>query len=63
MSTKSKLKSEIAAMAGVSLSTLGRWLKTESETLEKMGVHQYTKVVPPKAVQYICDKYGIDIDE
>lgn len=63
MKVKSMLKSELAEMAGVSLSTFGRWLKTETSTLERLGVYRRTKLVPPIAVRYICDKYGIDIEE
>lgn len=59
---KSMLKSELADRAGVSLSTFGRWLKRHTETLERMGVYPRTKVVPPLAVRFICEEYGIDVE-
>lgn len=55
------LKSELAERAGVSLSTLGRWLKRHTEELEQMGVTPRSKVLPPIAVRYVCERYGIDI--
>ena len=58
---KSMLKSELAERAGVSLSTFGRWLKRHTEELERMGVTPRSKVLPPIAVRYVCERYGIDI--
>ena len=56
---KSKGKSELAEMAGVSERTLRRWLKQHKEKLKQMGVEEHSKVIPPRAVQYICEAYGI----
>ena len=58
---KSMLKSELADRAGVSLSTFGRWFNRHTEELEWMGVTPRTKVLPPVAVRYVCERYGIDI--
>ena len=60
---KSKGKSELAEMAGVSERTLRRWLKQHKEKLKKMGVPENCKVIPPHAVRYICEAYGIDLPE
>ena len=54
-------KSEIAAAAGVSRQTLRNWMKTDRETLSKMGVSPNAKIMPPLAVKYLCEKYVIDI--
>ena len=59
---KSKLKSELAQAAGVSLPTFRRWLLSDQEELLKMGVSPSTKILPPVAVRYLCEKYCIDID-
>lgn len=58
---KSKGKSELAEMAGVSERTLRRWLKQHKEKLKQMGVEEHSKVIPPRAVQYICEAYGIEM--
>ena len=36
-------------------------LKRHTEELERMGVTPRTKVLPPVAVRYVCERYGIDI--
>ena len=60
---KSMYKYELAAAAGVSHRTLARWLKTapNSLKLKKMGVGPRTKMLPPKAVDYVCHEYGIEL--
>lgn len=60
---KSYYKSELAMMAGVSVTTLNRWLKNDREELSRLGVGVHTRLLPPIAVDYICRKYGITIDE
>ena len=59
---KSMLKSELADAAGVSLSTFSSWLRTDTEALRQMGVSERTKLLPPVAVSYLCEKYCIDIE-
>ncbi len=44
---KSKLKSELAQAAGVSLPTFRRWLLSDQEELRQMGVSPSTKILPP----------------
>ena len=61
MRCKAMYKSEIAAAAGVSRQTLRNWMKTDRETLAKMGVSPNAKIMPPLAVKYLCEKYVIDI--
>lgn len=55
------LKSELAAKAGVSVSTFKRWLRRHQDELSIMGVSPNAKLIPPNAVRYICEMYGIDV--
>ena len=50
---KSAYKYELANAAGVTDRTFRRWL----------GVTRTTKLLPPKAVEWICKEYGIDFPE
>ena len=57
---KSAYKYELADAAGVSQSTFYRWLARNRSELEKFGVKPKTKLLPPNAVNWICQQYGID---
>ena len=54
-------KSELAEMAGVSMKTLQRWLSRHSDELAVLGVRPRDKLLPPVAVKYIAEQYGIDL--
>ena len=54
-------KSELARLAGVSPRTFERYLKTRRHVLDAMGVSPFAQKLPPKAVQYICEDYCIDL--
>lgn len=58
---KSMLKSELAKLAGVSESTFKRWLHRHDAELLVLGVTPRTKLIPPNAVRWICEQYGIDL--
>ena len=58
---KSMLKSELAAKAGVSQSTFKRWLQRNQKELSSLGVSPNAKLIPPNAVRYISEMYGIDL--
>ena len=60
---KSYLKSEIARAAGVSYRTFQRWLQQQSEQLSQWGVTPRAQLLPPVAVEWICNQYGIDEGE
>ena len=60
---KSYYKSELAMMAGVSVPTFQRWMRRHVEKLESMGVSHKAKLLPPKAVKFVCEEFGITIDE
>jgi hypothetical protein len=58
-------KFELADAAGVSRQTFYNWTKTKTvqEELAKMGVPRNAKLLPPCAVQYLCDKYCISLEK
>ncbi len=58
---KAMYKYELADKAGVSNKTFNRWLKTDIQRLQEMGVKTSNKLLPPVAVEYICRKYAIDL--
>ena len=58
---RSMLKSELAAAAGVSRATFRRWLQSDAEHLRSLGVKPSAKILPPRAVNYLIDKYCIDL--
>lgn len=61
---KSYSLSEIARFAGVSRTTLYRWIRRwDREALCAMGCPPGTKRYSPKAVQYLADRYAITIPE
>jgi hypothetical protein len=60
---KSAYKYELAAAAGVSDRTFRRWLSAHRGELLNLGVKTTDKLLPPRAVEWICREYGIDYAE
>ena len=58
---KAMSKSELANAAGVSPSTFRRWLKSDADYLRQHGVSPTIKVLPPKVVKYLIEKYCIEL--
>ena len=58
---KSMSKAQLADAAGVSMKTLQRWLSRHSDELAILGVRPRDKVLPPVAVRYVAEQYGIDL--
>ena len=58
---KSAYKYELADAAGVSGRTFRRWLCAHRNELTNFGVKCTDKMLPPKAVAWICQQYGIDL--
>ena len=58
---KSMSKSELALAAGISLSTLARWMKPYRQELEALGMRPGMRVLPPRVVKYLSDLYCIDV--
>ncbi len=54
-------KYELAAAAGVSAETFRRWLRSDKAYFEANGVSPSAKILPPKVVKYLCDKYCIEL--
>ncbi len=57
---KSMYKCELAMAAGVNYRTFQRWLSRNREQLEALGAKPRGQILPPKAVKWVCDEYGID---
>jgi len=60
MITRFYSKKELAQAAGVERKTLYRWLCTVQSTLARMGVRPEQRLMPPNAVEFICEKFCID---
>ncbi|MCQ2238043.1 MAG: DUF4248 domain-containing protein [Bacteroidaceae bacterium] len=58
---KRMLKKELAQCAGVSMRTFSRWLSGEAEQLKVLGVQPKDRLLTPKAVRYICEKFDIEV--
>ena len=58
---KSYTKAQLADAAGVSIATFRRWLKSDEEFLHANNINVQTKLLPPKVVRYLCEKYCIDL--
>ena len=54
-------KAQLAAAAGVSVKPLQRWLSRHSDELAMLGVRPRDKLLPPVAVKYVAEQYGIDL--
>ena len=55
-------KSKLAKKAEVSPRTFSRWLKLHRAELEQMGVPANARLLPPHAVKFVCEEYGIILD-
>lgn len=58
---RAMLKSELATAAGVSRATFRRWLQSDAEYMQEQGVKPRTKMLPPKVVNYLIEKYCIEM--
>jgi len=47
--------------AGVSVTTLMRWCDPYREELSRMGMQPRNRVLPPNIVQFIAEKFCIDV--
>ena len=55
-------RKQLAYYAGVSVKTLRNWCEPHKEELETLGMKPNMIVLPPSVVQWICDKFCIDVD-
>ena len=58
---KSMSKAQLAEAAGVNMRTFQRWLSRHKDGLVVLGVRPRDKLLPPVAVKYIAEQYGIDL--
>jgi hypothetical protein len=58
---KSYTKAQLADAAGVSAETFRRWLRSDRAFLAANGICPNTRLLPPKVVKYLCEKYDIEI--
>ena len=56
---KAMLKSELAREAGVSMRTFYNWCKPYHKELIKMGYNPRTKLLSPKIVAFLTEKFCI----
>ena len=54
-------KAQFAEAAGVNMRTFQRWLSRHKDELVVLGVRPRDKLLPPVAVKYIAEQYGIDL--
>ncbi|MCQ2238046.1 MAG: DUF4248 domain-containing protein [Bacteroidaceae bacterium] len=45
----------------MSMRTFSRWLSGEAEQLKVLGVQPKDRLLTPKAVRYICEKFDIEV--
>ena len=58
---KSVYKNELAEAAGVSYTTFYRWLAGNRMMLASSEVKPSTKMLPQRAVEWICREYSVDL--
>ena len=57
-------KAELARAAGVSTDTFRKWLQDPymQDQLKPFHLKKQQQLLPPKAVQIICEHYAVEID-
>ena len=58
---KSMSMAQFAEAAGINMRTFQRWLSRHKDELSVLGVSPHDKLLPPVAVKYIAEQYGIDL--
>jgi len=58
---KAMYKQELADAAGVSVRTLMNWCQPFSDELARMGLKPTAKKLPPHIVDYLAEKFCIDV--
>ena len=60
---KAMTKQQLADKAGVTTKTLMSWCKKYQKELEAMGMRHKMRVLPPHIVEFIAQKFSIDVGE
>ena len=63
MFMKAMSKQQLADCAGVSVKVLMTWCRPYQKEIEGMGLKPKDKVLSPKIVKFIAEKFCIDIDD
>lgn len=59
---KAITKTQMARCAGVCRKTFASWLKPHEKELTQMGYLPGMHCIPPRAVEWIAEKFCIDIE-
>ncbi len=59
---KAKSKQQLADLAGVSLQTFSRWCKPYQQELLALGMRPNARMLPPKVVMFLAEKFCIDVE-
>ena len=60
---KAMSKQQLAECAGVTTKTLKNWCKQYMSELEAMGMQPHKRVLPPHIVNFIIEKFCIDVED
>lgn len=60
---KAMSKQQLADRAGVTSKTLVSWCEPYMSELETMGLQPNMRVLPPRIVHFIAEKFCIDVEE
>jgi len=55
-------RKELAIRADVTTKTLGNWIEPHKQTLWDLGMRPY-EILPPKVVEWMAWKYGINVED
>ena len=58
---KSMSMAQLAEATGINMRTFQRWLSRHKDELSVLSVSPRDKLLPPVAVKYIAEQYGIDL--
>ena len=59
---KAMTKQQLAQCAGVTTKTLMNWCEPYISELEAMGLQPNMRVLPPRIVHFIAEKFCIDVE-
>ena len=60
---KAMSKQQLADAAGVSVKVLMNWCKPFRSEFEKMGLKPKDRVLPPRIVKFLVEKFCIDVED
>ena len=55
-------RKELAIRADVTTKTLGNWIEPHKQILWDLGMRPY-EILPPKVVEWMAWKYGINVED